>query len=921
MKNFLKISYCLLLFVFLTTSIQKNLWAEAIKYKETILLQASPDGRNAQITLSAADKRAQIKLASVIDDSTKLQLIKADNVNSTEEIKYGDIVLIKPILAGWEDSYFKAAGGWQTWTIPGEVSKNFDMNRFKWRIVSNKNYSPENKAGQVVNSGDVVYLRCLEQYFGREMHLCWFKNMGILGHTTDTANDNNQCDWKIIKVQPAPVPAPVPTPTPTPSPAPVPVQPGVVAVKMSQPDKWQELSELNKSIMTFEVKAPHDAIILLAAEKFGSLTAGANVYELIIGGWNNTSSTIRKKWQDNNTNQGVAGGSQLDSNNLVKFWISYNNGEIKIGKGEVGQNIISQWTDPNPYPNIKYFSLTNWDVPVEYKNLQILPFKTLPAPVLKIPKDFDLLEGNFIKVALGIGDNGQTDIWAINQKNDVFQGKITQSEEGIGMGVVKKSKVSWTRKSGNGLDVKVGSDGTVCTLSSAGDAFEVIDGSWNRLGSEKFSQISVGNKDNIWALKDFDKKLFKFNRNSGQWEEKATGYISVSVGNDGVVWAIDEKEGRAFRLQSGSDKWEASPGYGFTKILCVDQNSVLVLSKDKQVWINEKPTAIFENNYIKDSWSKISDLVCEDFAFNGLGDIAILTGQKTVDGFPLYFKKGTGSPVIPIKEVIAPDKNPVEVLEMAKAKPEAEKLDFYQKVVDWAKDNKKKFDSSEQQSFVWNHLFPLYSSKKDLPKENTDLAKLLKILQEAKDYEPMVGAYAYIVQSVMIDRLKEKGVTPVKTIIPETARFEDLLKNAEQKKGLSEKIVYYNNIVSWAKAFNKKFTPEEQNVFVWSHLYPLYLNVDKETDANKKKTLQQNLLQLLVNAKDYESLVGIFRIALESSMIQPLKNAGVTLPGKPSPSPAPTPTPAPTPVPTPERGRRRSEPTPTPTPRRVPRRR
>ncbi|MFA5075579.1 MAG: hypothetical protein WC436_05775, partial [Candidatus Babeliales bacterium] len=162
------------------------------------------------------------------------------------------------------------------------------------------------------------------------------------------------------------------------------------------------------------------AIILLSSEQPVTLTAGANVYELIIGGWNNTSSTIRKKWQDNNTNQGVVGGAQLDANNWVKFWISYNNGEIKIGKGEVGQNIISQWTDPNPYPNIKYFSLTNWDVPVEYRNVEVKALMLLPTQTISVNYGesiyFKTPDNKYMSKAKG----GGIDLWAYPDKKDIF---------------------------------------------------------------------------------------------------------------------------------------------------------------------------------------------------------------------------------------------------------------------------------------------------------------------------------------------------------------------------------------------------------------------------------------------------------------------------------------------------------------------
>lgn len=147
--------------------------------------------------------------------------------------------------------------------------------------------------------------------------------------------------------------------------------------RRSQPiwNDAHEFKEKNKATITFYAKGPNDAIVLLASdkEKKDQLEKGAEIYEIVFGGWGNTLSGIRDKWQQDLHPQQVLNsgksGSIMDPNNWKKFWITYDNGYIRMGEGEVGKNIIAEYSGPNRGEN--NIDFTYWNNDVEFKDINI----------------------------------------------------------------------------------------------------------------------------------------------------------------------------------------------------------------------------------------------------------------------------------------------------------------------------------------------------------------------------------------------------------------------------------------------------------------------------------------------------------------------------------------------------------------------
>ncbi|XP_044734499.1 uncharacterized protein LOC123296873 isoform X1 [Chrysoperla carnea] len=106
--------------------------------------------------------------------------------------------------------------------------------------------------------------------------------------------------------------------------------------------------------LTFKIRAPHDAHVALTSGPAES----DPMYEIFIGGWNNTKSVIRK----NRTKPDVAEAETpdvLNGEEFRGFWIRWSGGTIEAGHEGDSSPFLS-YTDPEPAA-IGYFGLcTGW---------------------------------------------------------------------------------------------------------------------------------------------------------------------------------------------------------------------------------------------------------------------------------------------------------------------------------------------------------------------------------------------------------------------------------------------------------------------------------------------------------------------------------------------------------------------------------
>ena len=118
-----------------------------------------------------------------------------------------------------------------------------------------------------------------------------------------------------------------------------------------------------KSHIAFGVRCCHDALLALAEE----LGVASNSYEVCIGGYGNTKSSIRKEIQKPNDAEVLTPGL-MSCNETRFFWVSWANGLIEMGQGlTVGLRRFLYWKDSNPRFNVTAIGISGWNQEDEWE--------------------------------------------------------------------------------------------------------------------------------------------------------------------------------------------------------------------------------------------------------------------------------------------------------------------------------------------------------------------------------------------------------------------------------------------------------------------------------------------------------------------------------------------------------------------------
>ncbi|XP_063416290.1 C3 and PZP-like alpha-2-macroglobulin domain-containing protein 8 [Mytilus trossulus] len=101
--------------------------------------------------------------------------------------------------------------------------------------------------------------------------------------------------------------------------------------------------------INFDLKVCRDAFVYLSASPV--MNKHAVLYEVCIGGNGGNRILLRRNdatFQDVAANELGDGSTQCGS--FQPYWISWQNGNIKIGKGlSVDNEVVIDWRDPNPF--------------------------------------------------------------------------------------------------------------------------------------------------------------------------------------------------------------------------------------------------------------------------------------------------------------------------------------------------------------------------------------------------------------------------------------------------------------------------------------------------------------------------------------------------------------------------------------------
>ncbi|XP_071104952.1 uncharacterized protein [Haliotis cracherodii] len=114
--------------------------------------------------------------------------------------------------------------------------------------------------------------------------------------------------------------------------------------------------------LTFKVKTCGDAHVALKTLYQNSDT---QMYEVVLGGWRNSKSVLRRCAQCDSLVE--YSGGVVSCSQYKQFWMSWSDGTVKAGRGgTVGQDEILSYRDPHPHA-INYFAAaTGWGSPGEW---------------------------------------------------------------------------------------------------------------------------------------------------------------------------------------------------------------------------------------------------------------------------------------------------------------------------------------------------------------------------------------------------------------------------------------------------------------------------------------------------------------------------------------------------------------------------
>ncbi|KAJ8039556.1 C3 and PZP-like alpha-2-macroglobulin domain-containing protein 8 [Holothuria leucospilota] len=164
------------------------------------------------------------------------------------------------------------------------------------------------------------------------------------------------------------------------------------------------------NLIEFEAKANNDVHIALSPSQSSS-----DLYEIVIGGWRNTQSVIRRCKQCENQVT-VSTIHYLSANEYRRFWITFDsNGAVAVGRNDESTPFM-QWTDPVPL-DVQYLGYstccgssgefrfcgltpTKCHAPLEYNTDTTYYYRYLESPLVNNLIEFEAKANNDVHIAL-----------------------------------------------------------------------------------------------------------------------------------------------------------------------------------------------------------------------------------------------------------------------------------------------------------------------------------------------------------------------------------------------------------------------------------------------------------------------------------------------------------------------------------------
>jgi hypothetical protein len=131
-------------------------------------------------------------------------------------------------------------------------------------------------------------------------------------------------------------------------------------------DAGWKFAKAGTGTFIFKAKASNDIHVALS----DAAQTKDPMYEIVIGGWGNSRSVIRRKSQGPelaSEDKGIANPEQA-----AFYWVKVDAAAKNISAGygkKPGENKIIEYTDPNFLGAVQYYAFSSWDSIIEYSEV------------------------------------------------------------------------------------------------------------------------------------------------------------------------------------------------------------------------------------------------------------------------------------------------------------------------------------------------------------------------------------------------------------------------------------------------------------------------------------------------------------------------------------------------------------------------
>ena len=319
-------------------------------------------------------------------------------------------------------------------------------------------------------------------------------------------------------------------------------------------DQWKAEHAGNLWVK-WRAKAKSDVMVHISTQPKWMDAAGT--YFILLGGYKNTRSQIRKGTQvvmEINVAAGgdpstlVSGGLPSNGSMWDDYWASIEPQDAKamisIGKGQkVGEQVKMSWLDEQPLGFVQYIGFGGLDSTVDFDKIVI----SGNEQTAQLPIDFALIPGNTMK-AIGLGiANGQALLLGITDSGSLWQwdqGSLkSQPWNEVEVKDAQGAKI------GKAIDIAAAPDGAVALVNNKRRVYllnrekarwELVSNKAAKNKKVSIDRIALGNARTLIGLDKKTKNIYF--KQDDAWTLISEGEgLDIAAAFDGNIYALNSK--------------------------------------------------------------------------------------------------------------------------------------------------------------------------------------------------------------------------------------------------------------------------------------------------------------------------------------------------------------------------------------------